>query len=58
MNLEKMMDHMIGDKIRKLRKTLGLTQERFCEKYENKVSIDKYRLSAIENGRREKNKNR
>lgn len=57
MNLEKMMDHMIGDKIRKLRKTLGLTQERFCEKYENKVSIDKYRLSAIENGRREKNKN-
>ena len=42
MNLEKMMDHMIGDKIRKLRKTLGLTQERFCEKYENKVSIDKY----------------
>lgn len=53
MNLEKMMDHMIGDKIRKLRKTLGLTQERFCEKYENKVSIDKYRLSAIENGRRD-----
>ncbi|MFI8628631.1 helix-turn-helix domain-containing protein [Staphylococcus capitis] len=57
MNLEKMMDHMIGDKIRKLRKTLGLTQEMFCEKYEDKVSIDKYRLSAIENGRREKNKN-
>lgn len=57
MNLEKMMDHMIGDKIRKLRKTLGLTQEMFCEKYEDKASIDKYRLSAIENGRREKNKN-
>lgn len=57
MNLEKMMDHMIGDKIRKLRKILGLTQEMFCEKYEDKVSIDKYRLSAIENGRREKNKN-
>lgn len=57
MNLEKMMDHMIGDKIRKFRKKLGLTQEMFCEKYEDKVSIDKYRLSAIENGRREKNKN-
>lgn len=48
---------MIGDKIRKLRKTLGLTQDMFCEKYEKKVSIDRYRLSVIENGRREKNKN-
>ncbi|MCT1513195.1 MULTISPECIES: helix-turn-helix domain-containing protein [Staphylococcus] len=57
MNLERMMDTMIGDRIKKFRKSQGLTQEAFCEKYENKVSIDKYRLSALENGRREKNKN-
>ncbi|WP_241960309.1 helix-turn-helix domain-containing protein [Staphylococcus warneri] len=57
MNLERMMDTMIGDKIKKNRKSQGLTQEAFCEKYENEVSIDKYRLSALENGRREKNKN-
>lgn len=57
MNLERMMDTMIGDRIKKFRKSQGLTQEVFCEKYENKVSIDKYRLSALENGRREKKKN-
>ncbi|WP_257643844.1 helix-turn-helix domain-containing protein, partial [Staphylococcus haemolyticus] len=57
MNLEHMMDTIIGDKIKKIRKSQGLTQEAFCEKYENEVSIDKYRLSALENGRREKNKN-
>ncbi|MEB6046481.1 helix-turn-helix transcriptional regulator [Staphylococcus pseudoxylosus] len=57
MNLEVMMDTMIGNKIKKIRKSQGLTQEAFCEKYEDSVSIDKYRLSALENGRREKNKN-
>ena len=57
MNLERMMDTMIGDRIKKFRKSQGLTQEDFCERYENKVSIDKYRLSALENGRREINKN-
>ncbi|WP_042752812.1 helix-turn-helix domain-containing protein [Staphylococcus warneri] len=58
MNLERMMDTMIGDRIKKFRKSQGLTQEDFCERYENKVSIDKYRLSALENGRREKIKTR
>lgn len=57
MNLEKMMDALIGDKIKRFRKSQGLTQEAFCEKYEDKVSIDKYRLSALENGKRDKNKN-
>lgn len=57
MDLEKMMDVIVGDKIKRYRKSQNLTQEAFCEQYINEVSIDKYRLSALENGRRNENKN-
>lgn len=57
MNFEKMNDSIIGIRIKEFRESLGLTQEKFCEKFETKVSIDKSRLSALENGKRDKRKN-
>ena len=57
MNFERMIDSMLAGKIKKARKSLKMTQEQFCEKYEIQVSIDKYRLSNLENGRRNKKKN-
>ena len=50
MNFERMIDSMLAGKIKKARKSLKMTQEQFCEKYEIQVSIDKYRLSNLENG--------
>lgn len=57
MNFEKMIDYRIGRKIKKYRKELELTQEQFCDKFELEISIDKFRLSSLENGRRHKKKN-
>lgn len=57
MNFEKMNDRIIGMRIKRFRGSLELTQEKFCDEYETKISIDKYRLSALENGKRDKRKN-
>ena len=57
MDFEKMIDGILAEKIKKTRKSLKMTQEQFCETFDAKVSIDKYRLSNLENGRRNKKKN-
>lgn len=57
MNFEKMIDSLLAEKIKKTRKSMKMTQEQFCERYDAKVSIDKFRLSSLENGKRNKKKN-
>lgn len=57
MNFERMNDKIIGERVKRYRKSLGLTQEKFCDTFDEKVSIDKFRLSAIESGKRDKRKN-
>lgn len=57
MNFEKMIDGILAEKIKTARKSMKMTQEQFCEKFDVKVSIDKFRLSSLENGRRNKKKN-
>lgn len=57
MNFEKMIDAILARKIKKARKSMKLTQEQFCERYDAKISIDKFRLSNLENGKRTKKKN-
>ena len=57
MNFEKMNDKIIGERVKIFRKSQKRTQEDFCDAFEHKVSIDKFRLSAIENGKRDKRKN-
>ena len=57
MNFEKMIDGILAEKIKKARKSMKMTQEQFCEKFEVTVSIDKFRLSSLENGKRNKKKN-
>ena len=57
MNFEKMIDGILAEKIKKARKSMKMTQEQFCEKFDVTVSIDKFRLSSLENGKRNKKKN-
>ena len=57
MNFEKMNDLIISERIIKARKLQKLTQEAFCDKFSEKVSLDKFRLSNLENGKRNKKKN-
>lgn len=57
MNFEKMIDAILARKIKKARKSKELTQEQFCERYDTRISIDKFRLSNLENGKRTKKKN-
>ena len=57
MNFEKMIDAVLAGKIKKARKSMELTQEQFCQKYSLKISIDTFRLSRLENGKRHKKKN-
>lgn len=57
MNFEKMIDGMIAERIINARKSRKLTQEAFCDKFSEKVSLDKFRLSNLENGKRNKKKN-
>ncbi|VHB30025.1 helix-turn-helix domain-containing protein [Streptococcus pyogenes] len=57
MNFEKMIDGILAEKIKNARKSMKMTQEQFCEEFELKVSIDKFRLSSLENGKRNKKKN-
>ncbi len=57
MDFERMNDAIIAERILNIRKSLNFTQEEFCERFEEKVSIDKFRLSALENGKRSKKKN-
>ncbi|MDO4634645.1 MAG: helix-turn-helix transcriptional regulator [Streptococcus sp.] len=57
MNFEKMIDGMIAERIIDARKSRKLTQEAFCDKFSEKVSLDKFRLSNLENGKRNKKKN-
>lgn len=58
MNFEKANDFLIGNRIKNYRKSENLTQEKLCDiANEEYVSIDKYRLSNLENGKRFKNKN-
>ncbi|WP_250543958.1 helix-turn-helix domain-containing protein [Streptococcus salivarius] len=57
MNFEKMNDLIISERIINARKSLNLTQEAFCDKFSDKVSLDKFRLSSLENGKRNKKKN-
>lgn len=54
MNFEKMIDGMIAERIINARKSRKLTQEAFCDKFSEKVSLDKFRLSNLENGKRNK----
>lgn len=48
MDFERMNDAIIAERILNIRKSLNFTQEEFCERFEEKVSIDKFRLSALE----------
>lgn len=57
MNFEKMIDGTLAEKIKNTRKSMKMTQEQFCEEFELEVSIDKFRLSSLENGKRNKKKN-
>lgn len=57
MDFEKMNDLIIAERLLNVRQNLNMTQEQFCEYFDNKVSIDKYRLSNLENGKRSKKKN-
>ena len=57
MNFEKMNDLIISERILNARKSRKLTQESFCDEFLEKVSIDKFRLSNLENGKRNKKKN-
>ncbi|MFQ6174039.1 helix-turn-helix domain-containing protein [Streptococcus anginosus] len=56
MDFEKMNDLIIAERLLNVRQNLNMTQEQFCEYFDNKVSIDKYRLSNLENGKRSKKK--
>lgn len=57
MNFEKLNDKIIGKRVREFRKSQNLTQEKFCERFDTEISIDKYRLSSLENGKRHEKKN-
>ncbi|WP_142325430.1 helix-turn-helix domain-containing protein, partial [Streptococcus pneumoniae] len=57
MNFEKMNDLIISERILNARKSRKLTQEDFCDEFSEKVSLDKFRLSNLENGKRNKKKN-
>lgn len=50
MNFVELVDVTIGRRIKKFRIQSGMTQEAFCEKYSTKISIDKSKLSMLENG--------
>lgn len=57
MNFVELVDVTIGRRIKKFRIQSGMTQEAFCEKYSTKISIDKSKLSMLENGVKDNKKN-
>lgn len=57
MNFVELVDVTIGRRIKKFRIQSGMTQESFCEKYSTKISIDKSKLSMLENGVKDNKKN-